>query len=132
MGQEAVIDHCSSHCGSCNEAVADEILSDCEILASDGSTAVLGASQIASTCAGEQIVAEEHASTDRCSELQVAVIGHCASHCGSCDIADTDAVLSSCMVESPPGSGEEILGSQAVIDACRGELINDARRRSDK
>eukprot|EP01044_Picomonas_judraskeda_P016739 COSAG03_NODE_3025_length_2280_cov_6.983952_5_plen_57_part_01 len=33
-----------------------------------------------------------------CSELQTAVIAHCASHCGSCDVVDTDAVLSSCTV----------------------------------
>ena len=69
---------------------------------------------------------------NNCSELQTAVIAHCASHCGSCDVADTDAVLASCMVESPPGSGTEILGTQAVSDDCRGEMISTARHRADK
>ena len=77
-------------------------------------------------------MARERADADRCSELQTAVIAHCASHCGSCDVVDTDAVLSSCTVESPPGSGTEILGTQAVSDDCRGEMISTARHRADK
>merc|ERR1711939_483841 len=122
MGQEAVISHCSTHCGSCNMAVSDQILSDCEVLAADG-TAVSGASQMAQSCAGELIDTARHEGSRRCSELQVAVITHCTSHCGSCDVVDTDAVLATCEVESPIGSGMMILGTAAVADDCRGVQV---------
>ena len=66
-----------------------------------------------------------------CSQLQVAVVVHCASNCGVCDLADTDTVLSSCVVENPPGSGVKVPGTAMVLEDCRGEMIGAAHHEAD-
>ena len=63
-----------------------------------------------------------------CSALQIAVIKHCDSHCGSCDVADTDLILGDCVVVHPFGN-TVVAGTTMVFEDCRGETMNAALHR---
>ena len=69
--QQAVFNHCSTACGSCDGAVADEILTDCEIMVSDGSLARASAA-LAAGC-----VSANHCHALECGaeELCITIFG---------------------------------------------------------
>ena len=111
--------------------MADEILADCEVVGLDGVTAVSASQQRAADCAmsasqlNDAAQRQHAAHSGICSELQVAVVTACLAACKTCDIADTDTVLSSCMVENPPGSGAMERGAEIIYD-CKAETLHEA------
>ena len=123
--QHAVINHCINHCGTCDVPTTETVLGSCElegpwglIEGSDG-TRIMAAAQVSSVC-GEQLNAAQHRASNHCTELQHAVINHCAAHCGTCDVAKTDVILGDCVVDEIGGT---VLGTAKVAEDCAGEQL---------
>ena len=128
--QHAVINHCINHCGTCDVPTTETVLGSCElegpwglIEGSDGNNRIMAAAQVSSVC-GEQLNAAQHRASNHCTELQHAVINHCAAHCGTCDVAKTDVILGDCVVDEI--SGGTRAGKEKVAEDCPSEHVAEA------
>eukprot|EP01045_Picozoa_sp_COSAG04_P027016 COSAG04_NODE_3871_length_2460_cov_1.280813_1_plen_454_part_10 len=128
--QEAALVECAKSCDTCDIGGAKLTLDDCTLLTDDAELARHSLDRAcanppapppASSTTGRRLLSSD-ATEQPCSELQHAVINHCAAHCNTCDTAGTDTVLGDCVVTEL--WGENVLGTTKATEDCLEEQLD--------